>query len=381
MMSPSLAREMDVIAREIRGYAGRTAPERSKPFGGLQLVFVGDFFQLPPVLPRGATKTFVFEVSDEEHAKGPDHLPPFAQVIRRRSQVIVLRKNFRQEGDSRFQALLGRARYGILTADDISLLETRVIPPPKTGVIPTRIFPTRLQVEELNETQMKALDKKTEKTYLAKTMERRLTKIYVTNPETGKATTKKIPEWIPLTRPLRVKMAPEDNDPEDNPAGFTEQSAVEELDKGGRYDPSLKLRIGAQVMITSNLDVKTGIVNGTRGVVRGLGDARVTLELLNGTMYDVTPVVFESSYRRLGRSQFPLILAWAITTHKSQGMTLDSAEIDLGARIFTDGQAYVALSRVRSLEGLYLRAFSPRSVRANSIVVEFGKSVGDIVDD
>jgi ATP-dependent DNA helicase PIF1 len=383
MMSPALAREMDVIAREIRGYAGRTAPERAKPFGGLQIVFVGDFFQLPPVLPRGATKTFVFEVTDEEHARGKEHLPPFAQVIRKRSQVVVLRKNFRQEGDHRFQKLLGRARYGKLTEDDIALLETRVRPPPKTGVIPTRIFPTRLQVEEMNEVQMKLLDKSTEQIFEARTMERHFQKMYVTNPETGRATTRKVPEWRPLPRPLRVKIAPEDNNPEENPGGFTEQAAVDELDKGGRYDPKLTLRLGAQVMITSNLDVKQGIVNGTRGVVRELNKTlrTVKLELLDGRMYDVTPIVFESGYARLGREQFPLILAWAITTHKSQGLTLDSAEIDLGMRIFAEGQAYVALSRVRSLEGLYLRAFSPRSVRASPIVVEFGKSVGDVVDD
>ena len=389
MMSPLLAHQIDVIARNIRGYAGRMAPEREKPFGGLQVVFVGDFFQLPPVLPRGAEKTFIFEVSPEERARGKDGYPPFAQVIRSRSQVIVLRKNFRQQGDMRFQALLNRARYGVLTPDDVALLETRVISPPKEGVIPTRIFPTKRQVEELNAEEMRKLDKSTERVYQATTMERFFVNERFRGGVGGDAEmadgggvgVRKMPVWKVLKRTLRDKLVGEDLDPLVNPGGFTEQSAIDELDKAGRFDPNLKLRLGAQVMITYNIDMKAGIVNGTRGVVRGLDETLIKIELRDGRMYHLPKIVFESGYGRLGRSQFPVIAAWAITTHKSQGITLDSAEIDLGARVFAEGQAYVALSRVRSLEGLFLQAFNPLSIRASPIVLEFGKTIGDVLDE
>ena len=74
-------------------------------------------------------------------------------------------------------------------------------------------------------------------------------------------------------------------------------------------------------------------------------------------------------------SQYPLLLAWAMTIHRSQGVSLDYAEIDIGIHIFEYGQAYVALSRVKTLDGLYLTAFQPERIKANPIVVEFYRSL------
>ena len=157
----------------------------------------------------------------------------------------------------------------------------------------------------------------------------------------------------------------------------TEKIAIDESDKSGQYHPILQLRIGAQVMITANLDVTKGIVNGTRGVIEELKPQQATLRLCSGKRLIVKAKVFETIHTRIGRRQLPIVPAWAVTIHKSQGQTLDCAEIDLGDRIFTDGQAYVALSRVKSLDGLFLRSFKRSAIRASPSVLSFGAMVGD----
>jgi ATP-dependent DNA helicase PIF1 len=161
-------------------------------------------------------------------------------------------------------------------------------------------------------------------------------------------------------------------------SNITEERAVEEMDNAGSYLPELVIRMGAQVMITSNLNVKTGIVNGTRGVVVGLLADSISVKILDGRVVKIGPKVNSTAHPKIGRRQYPLIPAWAITIHKSQGQTIDYAEIDLGASIFADGQAYVALSRVKSLEGLFIRSFVKSSVRASRTVLGFAEAIGDV---
>ncbi|RXN14803.1 ATP-dependent DNA helicase PIF1 [Labeo rohita] len=140
----------------------------------------------------------------------------------------------------------------------------------------------------------------------------------------------------------------------------------------------LQLKVGAQVMLTKNLDVQRGLVNGARGVVvdfqpgnQGLPRVRFlcgAVEVMKRERW-----MFKASGGLyLSRQQLPLKLAWAISIHKSQGMTLDCVEISL-ARVFESGQAYVALSRARSLEGLRVMDFDPRVVQANQDVLLFYK--------
>ncbi|TNN69806.1 ATP-dependent DNA helicase PIF1 [Liparis tanakae] len=142
----------------------------------------------------------------------------------------------------------------------------------------------------------------------------------------------------------------------------------------------IQLKVGAQVMLTKNLDVARGLVNGARGLVvafepgkHGLPHVRFlcgVTEVLKAERW-----VFKSCGGiHLSRQQLPLKLAWAISIHKSQGMTLDCVEISL-ARVFESGQAYVALSRARSLEGLRVMDFDPRVVRADPDVLIFYKKL------
>ncbi|CAD7672764.1 unnamed protein product [Nyctereutes procyonoides] len=138
----------------------------------------------------------------------------------------------------------------------------------------------------------------------------------------------------------------------------------------------LQLKLGAQVMLVKNLAVSQGLVNGARGVVVGFemeGRGLPQVRFLCG----VTKVIHADRWtvqatggQLLSRRQLPLQLAWAISIHKSQGMSLDCVEISLG-RVFASGQAYVALSRARSLEGLRVLDFDPMVVRCDRRVLSF----------
>jgi ATP-dependent DNA helicase PIF1 len=372
MLTPRMALELDIIGRRVRSRCLAIEHAKDLPFGGIQIIFVGDFFQLPPIVPRGSRKTFVFEVLPEEKERGV--VPPFASVIRSKKQVIVLKKNYRQTNDPTFQEILDDLRYGRVTGKAMTLLRSRVKPVPDGELKPTRILPTRAQVDAINRDEMKKLDAGTEIEFKADVMEKHI----IFEPGREGVDLDPIPSWKKLDRVPRTTLDPEEDDPLQNPSGITEVRAIEEADKSGRYDPALKLRIGAQVMVTANLDLEKGIANGTRGVVKELHPSWVKIALKDGNIHKIRKFTFETAHNRIGRRQFPLILAWAITIHKSQGQTIDYAEVDLGSRIFANGQAYVALSRVRSLSGLFIRSLTRGAIRVSPEVLTFARAIGDI---
>jgi ATP-dependent DNA helicase PIF1 len=127
-------------------------------------------------------------------------------------------------------------------------------------------------------------------------------------------------------------------------------------------------------MCVANLDLDRGICNGTTGVITHFTPVQnlpcVTLK--NGEEYVFNYHAIESEkYPGFAVKQVPLILAWAVTIHKSQGATLEMAEMDIGSSIFTTGQTYVALSRVKSIDGLYLKSFDYKKIVADEEVKEF----------
>jgi ATP-dependent DNA helicase PIF1 len=137
------------------------------------------------------------------------------------------------------------------------------------------------------------------------------------------------------------------------------KAKVEQLAKGLLVPPVLQLKQGAEVMFVAN-NFADGFVNGSRGRVVGFDHQTPLVQLQTGRTLRVEPYTWsltEDGRVRAEISQLPLRLAWAITIHKSQGMSLDAAEIDL-SRAFTPGMGYVALSRVRSLNGLYLKGLN-----------------------
>jgi hypothetical protein len=142
-----------------------------------------------------------------------------------------------------------------------------------------------------------------------------------------------------------------------------------------RCDEVVKLKIGAQVMCIVNIQLDNGdiLCNGAQGIVVDISiQGFPVVKYKNGYQMTMNPHMWPSELiPGIGVSQVPLILAWALTIHKAQGSTLDIAEVDAGSGIFECGQTYVALSRVKSLEGLYLSSFDAKRVRINKKVQEF----------
>ena len=146
-----------------------------------------------------------------------------------------------------------------------------------------------------------------------------------------------------------------------------------------RCDEIVKLKVGSQVMCIVNIELDNGstLCNGSQGIVtrlseQGLPIVKFGITLETVMSYHVWP---SENIPGIGISQLPLILAWALTIHKAQGATLDIAEIDAGSGIFECGQTYVALSRVKSLEGLYLTSFDASRIKVSRKVQEFYASL------
>jgi ATP-dependent exoDNAse (exonuclease V) alpha subunit len=143
-------------------------------------------------------------------------------------------------------------------------------------------------------------------------------------------------------------------------------------DKAAPYEMELTLAEGAQVMLIYNMDIELGLANGSRGVITGFKAGLPVVLFKNGVEITIGNHSWPlDDYKGICRAQIPLQLAWAQTTHKAQGATLDCASIDIGSNVFEYGQAYVALSRVRSLESLYISSLNPRAIRAHPRVIEY----------
>ena len=305
MMLPELLEKLDAI--------GRTLRKKQEPFGGIQVILVGDFFQLPPV---SSSIMFLFESK------------LWKQEF---TTCITLRKIHRQK-DAIFQKILLEARAGILSKESIDILETRKVPPnffKKKGtleILPTLLFTRREDVETVNTNYLK-------------------------------------------------KCEGEDVIYEAETEGFgVQEELVEKMDKQSPYLPRLVLRKGAQVMMLINKYSEHGIVNGSRGVVESFDplENKPLVKFRNGTVLSISRFTWESD--GVKRNQIPLRLAYAITIHKSQGATLDYALIEIGSNTFEYGQAYVALSRVKSLESLFIWDLDPSAFRVHPKVLEFSTS-------
>jgi ATP-dependent DNA helicase PIF1 len=164
--------------------------------------------------------------------------------------------------------------------------------------------------------------------------------------------------------------------------GYTKEQIQTELmflQSNLRCEEIVKLKVGAQVMCIVNIQLDNGdiLCNGAQGIVTDVSPQGMpVVKYKNGYQMTMSPHIWPSELiPGIGVSQVPLILAWALTIHKAQGSTLDIAEVDAGSGIFECGQTYVALSRVKSLEGLYLSGFNPQKIKTNPTVIEFYKMI------
>ena len=326
MMSKKLFEMLDAIGKAIR--------KSSKPFGGIQLIFSGDFYQLPPVGDKLEPDTlkFCFESSIWfDTFKLENH--------------IILSKIFRQT-DPTYQKVLNQIREGVIKRSSNELLLEMVgrTISEESQILPTKLFPKRSQVDYINAENMVNLEGEE---YIYKV------KYHSDLEMTAKE------------RSLRMQITPEQI-----------KTELMYLQSNLRCDEIVKLKVGAQVMCIVNIQLDNGdiICNGAQGKVVGLSGKEnyPIVKYNNGYQMTMMPHIWPSeTIPGIGVSQVPLILAWALTIHKSQGATMDLAEVDVGSGIFECGQTYVALSRVKSLNGLYLTSFDARRIKVNKLVQEF----------
>ncbi len=286
------------------------------PFGGVQVIMFGDLYQLPPVVMGGGDeKSYLDDRYDGVYFF---NAPVFGDIDLKK---IELTKNFRQK-DSSFIELLNKVRENRLNQSDLRTVNKRVCQYDSTQPAIT-LAPTNSIVNAINKTQLDKINK-TEETY------RGIAK-----------------------------------------GGFPEKDYPAEEE--------LRLKVGAQIMMIKNdISSPRRWVNGSLGVIEKLEKDHILVRL-DGVRQKVERVkweVYDYNYKQEEKTivkkskgsflQFPIKLAWSVTIHKSQGKTFDRAIIDMGNGAWLHGQAYVALSRCSSFEGMYLK----RGVRFTDIVVD-----------
>jgi ATP-dependent DNA helicase PIF1 len=364
MLTPEKFLQCDALLKSARA--------NQHPFGGVQVILIGDFFQLPPI-SNSNSLTFIFE------------LDLFYALL---DEIVELEEVHRQK-DSDFVNLLHRMRIGQLTESDITILQSRVNAPLlDDGIKATCLFAQNLDVDRINASEQDKL--KTRKN------------VFVQRSGCKKLTRSQQQFDVQNLQKLQETLLKEVGLPE-----------------------SIELKVGAQVMLIYNLDTEHGLVNGSRGVVIGFAKTSkddperdfdpeplgsVKKDGFDRNLYypdDPLPIVkFASSSHSNSNSSttvttikkqraieipfvrwekvehkfaeawvtaLPLKLAWSSTIHKSQGQSLDRVEATLDKSVFAYGQAFVALSRVTTLEGLTLKSFDPSVVRAHPAVLQFSK--------
>ncbi len=302
MLSSGTLSMVDAVCRAVK--------KNTKPFGGLQAVFVGDFFQLPPVMKR----------EDNPGAGQSALLPETAGLFACDSSAwqeanptaCYLTEQYRQD-DGHFLSLLSAIRRRAFGADHLRHIEARKTAQSEAPAGAPKLFAHNADVDRINGEMLATLK----------------------------------------GEPREFAMRAHGPD-----------ALVFSLKKGCLSPEILSLKIGAAVMCTKN-NPKERFVNGTLGMVEAFDEltGNPFIRARNGRRILVEPMEWsmeENGVPRARITQLPLRLAWAITVHKSQGMSLDEAVMDL-SRVFEFGQGYVALSRVRRLSGLYMLGWNARA--------------------
>jgi ATP-dependent DNA helicase PIF1 len=315
MMTPQILSLLNDIGKSVRKCY-------TKPFGGLQIVFVGDFYQLPPVCKTGME--FAFQS------------PIWKEVVEKTCVLTIIHR----QKDPVFQKVLEEARRGELSDESYQILLERKSAKWKGNAIrPTMLFTRNDDINAINQS------------YLDR-----------------------------LVGDVKEFVATTESPPKANPDDIHYQ--VQRLDKDAPYEPTLRLKVGAQVMLLAQQYEERneqmapihGLVNGSRGVVVDFTPCNNPIvKFVNGRTHIIKEHTWASDETEsaVKRKQIPLRLAYALTIHKAQGASLDSALIDVGSATFEYGQAYVALSRVRSLDALYIHDVEKGAFRVHPAVAQF----------
>jgi ATP-dependent exoDNAse (exonuclease V) alpha subunit len=284
--------------------------KNEESFGGLRLVFTGDFCQLEPVENDYCFKSEIWKKLDLE--------------------TVYLTRMIRQDDDKTFQKMLLELRYGICSDETLKILKS--LNNTEFGEIkPTKLYSHNIDVDKINQVEYAKLIEKGAKKQIYQIKLHCLSK--------DKEKTKK---WV----------------------------------KNMDVPDSIELCEGAQIVVLANLDQDRGIVNGTRGVIESLKPNEIIIKLVNKQTYKIPyHKCTHAETEEIGVSYIPLKLAYALTIHKSQGMTLDAVEIDIGKKIFAAGQAYTALSRARNLKSVKVIDVNQDSFITRKSVVKLYKKL------
>ena len=330
MMSLKVFEIVENLARKTR--------KTEIPFGNIQVLFTGDFYQLPPVETFGEpdTKKFCFESL------------VWKKVFKMENHIEL--ENIFRQLDPVYKSILSEIRTGQISEKNIVILEkckNRV----KENKTPTKIFPIRTKVDFVNKNEFKKI---LEKEFVFECVVKTDCKIYIENN-------------MPIPKEYLINYEMLSNE--------EQNYELQQFVTNSNMQTIVRLKKGALVMCTANIDLEQGICNGSQGVVV---DILEETEIPVVQFYNVEkPKMIVPFYRQhdeypnLAIGQIPLMLAWAITIHKTQGATLDMAEIDVGSSVFEYGQTYVALSRIKTLEGLYIDNFDPSKIKSNKKVSDF----------
>lgn len=356
MLPVELFNRLNFFGQQIRG--------NNKFFGGLQVVFSGDFCQLPPV---GNIDKFCFESST---------------WIDNVKDIIYFKEVLRQK-DPKLQKILNEIRLGVITTETKQLLNSRIISQTNklpdtseiTSIKPTILYPYNKDVDDINEKALFSL----------------------------------ISEHNVLPHSYMCKDAYKDWKIPERKLKTSEIKEINQLlENGSSCKGQITYCVGAQVMLIANLDFEKGLVNGSRGVIIDFvpikkqkdtptsttptpEEKNQKADALDMSHFDLAPVVkfniegtnnyihktilpytwqLDHPKYTITRQQIPLIHAWAISIHKSQGQSCSLVVTDLKG-VFTPGQAYVALSRIQTLEGLYLEGISYSKIGCHPKVKKF----------
>jgi len=356
MIHPNLFDKLDLIAKNLR--------ESEKPFGGMQLILSGDFLQLPPIRKDNEPKTYLFLS------------PTWMETV---ESIVLLQRVYRQNDDV-FLELLAAARKGELEDRHLSLLQSKIVhetPESKDGLFAPLLHSHRKVVENENTRKLQALEGTEvviERSVLHVQMKQRGNNKFEQTQVISKA------------------------DP------YTQQVA-RGLCSGMQAPQRLSLKVNCPVMMIHNVSVDTGMVNGIRGYVVGFGPDKETEEQEEMQKHkDEVWVQFEHKEKAVlvekytwkaclvdaemnkpsnlwsefvAVKQLPLALAYAMTIHKSQGSTMTAAHISCGKEVFEDGQAYVALSRLKNLDHLTFSKVTKASFQSDAITIQYYKLIDE----
>jgi ATP-dependent DNA helicase PIF1 len=306
MMSADIFEKINIICQTLR--------KSMKSFGGIQLVITGDFLQLETI--------FKNESSDRRSIIESEL---FKKMYNK--NTIILKENFRQNGDNKYIDILLRIRKGVQTEDDINVLNSRLTKTSKPNMI--YLVSSNKKAQAINNLRLSNI-KSDDNVYDC---------VYTQSDNNESCDV--------LKRELQQQFM---------------QKGIE----------SLRLRKGCRVLLIKNMDVSIGLVNGSTGTIKDCLEESVIVEFDNGVTENIQKVEWELEIdnSKVFCKQIPLMLAYAITCHRSQGLSLDSAVLDLDD-CFCNHMVYVALSRVKSLDGLYLKSFDPKKITVNSKLLEY----------